>query len=210
MRRPVRACTVGVGDAVVIPLAASAQEFTIKAVAEKKVKQLPAGPLFWKIETFPGARASAAAAGPTGLAAEVSGKVWLLHARPEGWIVRGQRQGHRDQPCAARCRHRNICSGSIMPAVRRAPRRHRIPIPALNPSTCLPGGWGKRTPHGVAHADAGQSINGHGADMPMVCLQRGDDRSGSTRHVRRRRHQAVLVSGQDALISAHAERRARD
>ena len=86
-----------------------------------------------------------------------------------------------------------------MPAVRRGRRRRRIPIPAPKPSTCSPAGWVKGLPHGVAHADAGQSMNGHGADMPMIVFSAGDDRSGSTRHVRGRRHQAVLVSGQDAL-----------
>jgi hypothetical protein len=35
------------------PSTAAAQEFVIKPVAEKKIKELPAGPLFWRVENFP-------------------------------------------------------------------------------------------------------------------------------------------------------------
>ena len=37
----------------------------------------------------------------------------------------------------------------------------------------LAGRLGQRTPHGVAHADAGQSMNGHNADTPMVVFSAG-------------------------------------
>ena len=57
---------------------ASAQQFEIKPVAEKKIEQLPQGPLFWRIDNFPTLAEAHAAAGPTALAAEVAGKVWLF------------------------------------------------------------------------------------------------------------------------------------
>ena len=41
------------------PSAAAQQAFFVKPVAEKKLKQLPAGPLYWQIETFPNAGAGA-------------------------------------------------------------------------------------------------------------------------------------------------------
>jgi len=63
---------------VLSPSTASAQKFEIKPVAEKKVQQLPPGPLFWRIDNFPTLAQAQAAAGPTGLAAEVAGKVWLF------------------------------------------------------------------------------------------------------------------------------------
>jgi hypothetical protein len=53
---------------VLSPSTASAQKFEITAVAEKKVQQLPSGPLFWRIDNFPTLAQAQAAAGPTGLA----------------------------------------------------------------------------------------------------------------------------------------------
>ena len=69
---------------VLSPSTASAQKFEITPVAEKKVQQLPSGPLFWRIDNFPTLAQAQAAAGPTGLAAEVAGKVWLFTLGPKG------------------------------------------------------------------------------------------------------------------------------
>ena len=63
---------------VLSPSTASAQKFEIKPVAEKKVQQLPPGSLFWRIDNFPTLAQARAVTGPTGLAAEVAGKVWLF------------------------------------------------------------------------------------------------------------------------------------
>jgi hypothetical protein len=44
-------CTMGM---LLSPSTAAAQQqFVIKPVAEKKLNQLPAGPLYWQIENFP-------------------------------------------------------------------------------------------------------------------------------------------------------------
>lgn len=73
-----------------IPLAAlalspvSAQKFEIRPIAERKIPQLPPGPLFWRIDTFPTLAQAQAAAGPTALAAEAAGKVWLFTLGPKG------------------------------------------------------------------------------------------------------------------------------
>jgi hypothetical protein len=154
------------------PLAASAQEFTIKAVAEKKVKQLPAGPLFWRIETFPALAQAQAAAGPTGLAAEVSGKVWLFTLGPKGGSSAGSGRVTEIGPVPLvsapeyllRINHAGGPPGAKTPA-----HTH----PGSEAFYVLAGRLGQRTPHGVAHADAGQSMNGHGADMPMVVFSAG-------------------------------------
>ena len=69
--------------------AAAQQKFEIKSVAEKKLKQLPAGPLFWRVENFPTLAQAQAAAGETSLAAEVSGKVWLFTLGPKGGATSG-------------------------------------------------------------------------------------------------------------------------
>ena len=47
-------------------------------MAEKKVKELPPGPLFWRVENFPTLAQAQAAAGPTSLAVDVHGKTWLF------------------------------------------------------------------------------------------------------------------------------------
>ena len=43
------------------------QPLVVKPLAEKKVTELPAGPLFWRIENFTGARTSAGGRGPLGV-----------------------------------------------------------------------------------------------------------------------------------------------
>ncbi|TIX78468.1 MAG: cupin domain-containing protein, partial [Mesorhizobium sp.] len=53
-------------------------KFAVKPVVEKKLKELPPGPLFWRLENFPTLAQAQSAAGPTSLAAEVAGKVWLF------------------------------------------------------------------------------------------------------------------------------------
>ena len=53
-------------------------QFTISTVIEKKVTQIPDGPLYWRIENFPTLATAQGAAGATALAAEIGGKVWLF------------------------------------------------------------------------------------------------------------------------------------
>jgi hypothetical protein len=60
------------------------QQLVVKPLAEKKVAELPAGPLFWRIENFTALAQAQAAAGPWGLAAESAGKVWLFTLGPAG------------------------------------------------------------------------------------------------------------------------------
>ncbi len=52
-----------------LPSTATAQQtLVVKALAEKKVTELPPGPLFWRLENFPTlAQAQAAAGGTPGL-----------------------------------------------------------------------------------------------------------------------------------------------
>ena len=59
----------------------------------------------------------------------------------------------------------------------------------------LVGRMGQRTPHGVAYAEANQSMNGHGADTPMQVFNAGNT-DGSDRDVRRGRQQAIHRAGE--------------
>lgn len=79
------------GLLVLAPTTAAQQQqpLVIKALAEKKVTQLPAGPLYWRLETFPTIAQARAAAGATGLAAESAGKAWLFTLGPSGGSTAG-------------------------------------------------------------------------------------------------------------------------
>src|SRR5918994_7283736 len=70
-------------------IVAAQQKFEIKTVAEKKIKELPSEPLYWTIENYPTLAEAQAAAGPTSLAAEVAGKVWLFTLGPKGSSTSG-------------------------------------------------------------------------------------------------------------------------
>jgi len=65
-------------------VALAQQPLTVKALAEKKVDELPKGELFWQIETFPSLEQAKAAAGPWSLPVESAGKVWLFTLGPAG------------------------------------------------------------------------------------------------------------------------------
>lgn len=53
---------------------AIAQALVVKPLAEKKISELPAGPLYWRIETLPSMERAKAVSGPTTLAVEEEGK----------------------------------------------------------------------------------------------------------------------------------------
>src|SRR6185312_9486348 len=71
--------------------------YTVKPIAEMKVKQLPKGPLYWRLENFPTLEQAKAAAGKydwnpdtvsyeglPALTAEAAGKAWLFTLGPKG------------------------------------------------------------------------------------------------------------------------------
>lgn len=156
-----------------LPAPAGAQQvLSIKPVVEKKLTQLPAGPLYWRVETFPALGTAQAAAGPTALAAEVSGKAWLFTLGPKGGTTQGGSKVAEIGPVPAikapeyllRINH-----ASGPPGAKTAVHTH----PGSEAFLVLQGKLGQRTPHGVAHAEAGQAMNGHGADMPMEVFSAG-------------------------------------
>ena len=85
-----------------------AQQFEVKAIAERKVQQLPPGPLFWRIDNFPTLAQAQAAAGATALAAEASGKDWLFTLGPKGRVIARRYQGRRN-----RTRTAHLCAGVL-------------------------------------------------------------------------------------------------
>ena len=113
------------------PVAAEPGQFIVSPVAEKKLNGLPSGPLYWRIENLPtlDQAQSAAAASPTSLAAEVSGKVWLFTLAQKAARRPAVRTSLRSARYQSSLR-RNICCGSITPAVRPAQKLRCIHIPA--------------------------------------------------------------------------------
>jgi hypothetical protein len=144
----------------------------IKPLVEKKVAELPAGPLFWRVETFATLARAQAAAGPTGLVAESGGKVWLLTLGPAG----GSSDGGTKMaemgplpPVAAplyllRVNEASGPPGSITPV-----HSH----PGAEAAYVLAGEQTFRTPHGVNRVAAGKAEAGQAAGTPMQVSSSG-------------------------------------
>lgn len=151
---------------------AAAQEFRIKPVAEKRLKELPPGPLFWRIENFATLTQAQAAAGPTALPVEVHGKVWLFTLGTKSASTPGGSRVAEIGPVppitAAEYLLRINYTGG--------PAGVKTPIhthPGSEAFYILTGRLGMNNPHGTMHVDAGKSMNGHGADTPMEVFSAG-------------------------------------
>jgi hypothetical protein len=154
------------------PPPASAQEFVIKPVAEKKVRQLPPGRLYWRVETFPALAEAQAAVGPTSLAAELSGKAWLFTLGPNGGSTRGASKVAEIgpvPPVVATEYLLRINSTGGPPGVKTNVHTH----PGSEAFYVLTGRLGQKTPDGVSHAEAGTALNGHDSGTPMEVFSSG-------------------------------------
>jgi quercetin dioxygenase-like cupin family protein len=154
------------------PSAGAEQKFIIKPVAEKKLKELPSGPWYWRIENFPSLAAAQAAAGPTGLTAEVAGKVWLFTLGPKGGATPGGTKvvevGPVPEITAPEYLLRINNTGGA-PGVKTPVHTH----PGSETFYIVSGRLGQRTPQGTHHVEAGQTMLGHGADTPMEVFNSG-------------------------------------
>ena len=167
------------------PAAAADGVYVVKPVAEKKVKQLPEGPLYWRIENFPTLAQAQAAIGPgrwnpdtvsydapTALAAEVAGKVWLFTLGPKGGSTPGGTEVAElgpVPPITAPEYLLRINYGSGPPGAKTPQHSH----PGSESFYVISGQLGQRTPQGVSHVDAGHTMNGHSAGMPMEVFNSG-------------------------------------
>jgi hypothetical protein len=154
------------------PGAAAQAKFVVDPIAEKKIKELPAGPLYWSIEDFPSLAAAQAAAGASSLAAEHAGKAWLFTLGAKGAATSGGRKVAEigpvpTVPAAEYLLRINKAGGA--PGAKTPVHTH----PGSEAFFVLAGKLGQRTPHGTSYAEAGQSMNGHGADTPMEVFSAG-------------------------------------
>jgi hypothetical protein len=167
------ALSLGLAAAFLLPSNAAAQQkFEIKNVAEKKLKQLPAGPLYWRIENFATLAQAQAAAGEMSLAAEVSGKVWLFTLGRKGGATSGGSKVAEVGPVPP------LTAPEYLLRINHAggPPGAKTPVhthPGSEAFYVLSGRLGQRTPHGTMYAEAGQAMNGHGADMAMEIFSAG-------------------------------------
>lgn len=152
--------------------AVAQQALVIKPMVEKTVTELPAGPLFWRIETFSTVAQAQAAAGATGLVTEAAGKTWLFTLGPAGGASAGGTKVTEVGPVpefAAPQYLLRINDVSGPPGSMTPVHTH----PGSEAFYVLAGETSQRTPHGVSRVAEGQSMAGHGADMPMQVSSSG-------------------------------------
>src|SRR5215470_10058071 len=151
---------------------ASEPKFEVTSVAEKKIPQLPPGPLFWRIDNFHTLAEAQTAAGPTGLAAEADGKAWLFTLGPKG----GSSPGGKEvveigpvPPISAPEYLLRINTSGGPPGATTPVHMH----PGSETFYVLTGELSQKSPHGVSRVAAGQSMPGHGPGMPMEVSSSG-------------------------------------
>ena len=161
---------------LLLPATVSAQadpKFIIKPVAEKKVAELPAGDLFWRVENFPSLASAKTAEGPLSMAFEAGGKAWLVTLGPKDGSTAGASKVAEIGPLP------RITASEYLLRVTNSggPPGAKTPVhthPGPEAFYVLVGRMGQRTPHGVVYAEANQSMNGHGADTPMQVFNAGN------------------------------------
>jgi len=148
------------------------QALVVKPLAEKKVAELPAGPLFWRLENFPTLADAQAAAGPTGLAAESAGKVWLFTLAAAGGSSAGgikvTEVGPLPKVVATQYLLR-INEASGPPGSTTTVHTH----PGSEAFFVLAGEQSINTPQGMIKAKAGQPETGPGGDTPLQVSSSG-------------------------------------
>jgi quercetin dioxygenase-like cupin family protein len=159
-----------------VPSTAAAQtppKFVIKAVAEKTVKQLPVGPLFWRVENLPTLAQAQASAGPTSLAADVAGKTWLFTLGAKGGSTPGASMvaeiGPVPPPESAPEYLLRINNTGGPPGAKTPVHMH----PGSETFYVLTGELSQRTPGGLRRVEAGQSMAGRAPGTTMEVSSTG-------------------------------------
>ena len=147
-------------------------EFKVGPVAEKKVTELPAGPLYWQIENFPTRAEAEAAAGPLSLAAEADGKAWLFTLGPEGAPTHGGTMVAEVGPL------KEVTAPEYLLSIREgvAPTGAKTMIhthPGTEAFYVVEGQLSFRTHAGVEVVDAGNTLAGVAPDTPMEASSTG-------------------------------------
>lgn len=155
-------------------------KYVVKPIAQMKVKELPKGPLYWRVESFPTLDQAKAAAskyrwnpdtvsydGWPSLTAEAAGKAWLFTLGPKGAATPGGTKVAEIGPVPS------ITAPEYLLRVNygSGPPGSKTPVHFHNGSEAfyvIAGKLAQKTPHGVAYAEAGHTMNGH---MPGMAMQ---------------------------------------
>lgn len=173
-------------ELALVPSQATAQgTYVVKPVAELKTRQLPPGPLYWRIENFPTLDQAKAAAvpyrwnpdtvsydGSPSIAAEIAGKVWLFTLGAKGGRTPGGTPVAEIGPVPAVTAPEyllRINHGSGPPGSMTAVHTH----PGSEAFYVISGKLGQKTPDGARYAEAGEALNGRDADVPMEVFSAG-------------------------------------
>ena len=167
------------------PGSAADVQYVVKPVAEMKVKQLPKGPLYWRVENFPTLDQAKEAAGEyrwnpdtvsydgwPSLTAEVAGKVWLFTLGPQGAATPGGTKLAEIGPVPSISAPEyllRINYGSGPPGAKTPVHSHF----GSEAFYVVAGKLGQRTPDGVNYVEAGHTMNGHMAGMAMEVFNGG-------------------------------------
>ncbi len=148
------------------PNDADAQQFSVKPLAEKKLRQLPPGPLYWRVETVSSVEQAKAAERPTAFVVEVAGKVWLLTLAAPGGSTAGAAKLAEIGPVPRLDAPEYLLRvnlGSGPPGAKTPVHTH----PGSESFYVVTGRLGQKTPQGESQVDAGGTMSGKGADIPM-------------------------------------------
>ncbi len=154
------------------PVAQQAPSIIAKPIAEKKVTQLPSGPLFWHIENFETRGQAEGAAGLHSLVAEAVGKVWLFTLGPQGQLTAGASKvaeiGPMPEVKASEYLLR-VLEGSGAPGAVSTIHTH----PGSEGYYVMKGEGSQKTRHGIGRVAAGETLAGHGPDTVMQFINSG-------------------------------------
>lgn len=177
------ACVVGL---LLPPPARTADvRYVVKPIAEMKIKQLPKGELYWRVENFPTLDQAKAAAsayrwnpdtvsyeGWPSLTAEVAGKDWLFTLGPKGAATPGGTKVAEIGPVPS------ITAPEYLLRVNygSGPPDSKTPVHSHFGSEAfyiIAGKLGQKTSEGTNYAEAGHTMNGHMAGMTMQVFNAG-------------------------------------
>ena len=151
---------------------AVADPLVIKPLTERKVAELPPGPLFWRIESFASPGEAQAVAGPWSLVAEAAGKTWLFTLGGAGGSTQGGIKVAELGPIP------RVVAPQYLLRINEAsgPPGSVTPIhthPGSEAFFVLSGEQSIRGPDGVLRVTPGKAEAGRGANIPMQVSSSG-------------------------------------
>ncbi len=172
--------TASMGRSMILGLAASLlamaalaePKFVIKPLAQRKVAELPAGQLYWRIENCASVAQAQAAAGPFSLVAESAAKVWLFTLGAAGGSTPGATKVAEVGPIPRVAAHNyllRINDASGPPGSATSVHSH----PGSEAYFVLSGEQSIRGPEGVMRVEPGEAEAGLGVEKPMQVSSSG-------------------------------------